>query len=94
MIVADDHALARVLGANDVAGNGGRDEAGVREGEIFSDDGAPAVGAKLNLRRAAARDRLQMRGHTPRKYTRRFKCQKSRIGVLTAGPCGRAPRAI
>src|SRR6267378_8387923 len=48
MVVADDDALARIFAAHDVAGDGLGHDACVREGEIFSDYAAPAVGSKFN----------------------------------------------
>ena len=48
VVVADDHAPPRVLAANHVARNGVRHDARVRKGEIFRDDAAPAVRAKLD----------------------------------------------
>ena len=89
-----DVGNGRVFGANNVAGDGVRDGARVGKSEIFGNDGAPAVGAKFNLGRAVVGDRLELQGHIAEKYTRRLRSSKSRIGVPTAGPCGRALRAI
>ena len=50
VVVADQHALARVFGANHVARDGVGYDARVRESEIFGDDAAPAVGAKFDGR--------------------------------------------
>ena len=48
MIVADDDALARVLAAYHVTGDGLGYYACVREGEVFGDDAAPAISSKSN----------------------------------------------
>src|SRR5256885_1342926 len=48
MIVADDDALARVLAAYYVTGDGLGYHACVREGEVFGDDAAPAISSKSN----------------------------------------------
>jgi hypothetical protein len=48
MVVADQHALARVFAAHDIARNGLRHDARVGECEIFRNHAAPAVGAKLD----------------------------------------------
>ena len=45
-VVADQNAGAWFFGAHHVAGNGVRHLANILEGEVFGDDGAPAVGAK------------------------------------------------
>ncbi len=79
VVVADHHALARVLGANHVARDGVGYEARIRESEIFSDDGAPAVGAKFDGCDIGDGVSLKLRGHV-KKYTRSRNCAKSRIG--------------
>ena len=48
MIVADDDALARVLAAYHVTGDGLGYHACVREGEVFGDNAAPAISSKSN----------------------------------------------
>jgi len=48
VIVADQHAFAGVFTAHDVARDGVRDNAGVREREILRDNAPPPVGPKAN----------------------------------------------
>ncbi len=66
MVVADDDALARVLGAHDVTCDGLRHDARIRESKILRDDAAPAIGSELD------------RGHECREkvYAMRTLCQK------------------
>ena len=48
-VIADQNAGARLFRTHDVTRDRVRDFAYVLEGEIFGDDGSPAVGAKLNV---------------------------------------------
>ena len=48
VVVADQHAFARVFAADDVARDRLRHDARVRKREVFRDHAAPSVGSKLN----------------------------------------------
>ncbi len=48
MVVADEHAIACILTANHITGNGVRDDSRIRESKIFRDHAAPAIGPKFD----------------------------------------------
>jgi hypothetical protein len=48
VVIADEHAFARVFATHDVARDGVRDDSGIRKSKILGDDAAPAVGAEAN----------------------------------------------
>ena len=73
MVVADQHAFARVFAAHDIARNRVRHNARVRNREIFGDDAAPAIGSKFN------------RLHSNCEYTRRSKSAED--GQAGSGLC-------
>src|SRR5258707_12883468 len=75
MVVADEHALARIFSANDVTRDGVRHDSRIRESKIFRDHAAPPVGPKFDS------------GHRrPRESIREaISPLNSRIGLLLEG---------
>src|SRR5216684_4544248 len=65
MVVADEHALARVLIAHSVVRNRLRHDARVRESKVFRDDAAPAIRSKRN----------RSHGMLRKVYAKRYSCQ-------------------
>src|SRR5260370_32314692 len=65
MVVADEHALARILVAHNVPRNRLRHDARVRESKVFRDDASPAIRSKRN----------PTHGKLMKEYAQRYSCQ-------------------